>query len=116
MATHDKIATSWQSEADTLSTMNEFEGGVKPDQLKRHYAELMSFFRKEPKTSGYTSGKRTGAGECVQRTLNDLMTDEGETAESKTRGVTAKEGRETKQAERAAQVMKFSIRMYKLPH
>ena len=44
------------------------------------------------------------------------MTDEGETAESKTRGVTAKEGRETKQAERAAQVMKFSIRMYKLPH
>ena len=53
MATHDKIATSWQSVADTLSIMNEFEGGVKPDQLKRHYAELMSFFRKEPKTSGY---------------------------------------------------------------
>ena len=110
MATHGKIATSWQSVAGNLSTMNEFEGGVKPDQLKRHYAELMSAFRKETKTSGYTSGKRTGASECVQRTLNDLMTDENETAESKKRDVAAKEGRETKQAERAAQVMQFPIR------
>ena len=68
-------------------THDEFEGGIKPEQAKRHYGEMLAAFRKEIRSSGFTSGKRTGAGEDVHRTLNDLMMDEDDNFEAKKKHV-----------------------------
>ena len=76
-------------------THDEFEGGIKPEQAKRHYGEMLAAFRKEIRSSGFTSGKRTGASEHVHRILNGLLIGEDENFEAKKKDAAATEGRES---------------------